>query len=810
MEHHPVILWGVDPIARLLVLQLLASEATAWPSERPSVFDPQTEPLPALRNFLAREHETARCRGASVRPHVVLMSAAFAPESESIAALLVHTHAILKAIIPDDPQMTLVALLPPLTADDSRRTSAFHCFQRLEPLVGALPLLRNVLVLQLRSGISASPSPAAEESIRELRELLGRTILDPTAARLVAEVNPLAIGNVRSVNRTKCGYSTVGRFALIHPAQECVRHLRARFHRHVFHGAFLDEKSVAPEQHLSIQKGVDNLIQGLLELAQKRLPGRARITADAVGAVLDSGQIQAAVLSFQREVDGAIAQDLSALSDVLDSMEKETRTDLRRFIPTSPGYLAGVHLYLAAVQGKRLWREEDTNPAARCGVPHFRRQLCVDPFITLLLDALEPQLARIAEQTGASLPQREPAELRYAWLVRAATAVEAVFREMEPGERSPARFFAASFRRVRAHLDSGAGEAANARELVDALVVDFAEEAGALLSLVTKTKEARTQAEGDLYTLRAQYSAVRRALFPPGSFRLEQARLLGQIRRCEEELAGLQNAFSITYRQFLELINDAVLPYAVRSTIAQRLTDTVAEAADHYSRFVSTLTERVGREVAEAAIPVVRTTTAETILTPEKVETLYERTLAGLGMPHFAQEILHCDAEKTLGRDGRPTSYAACRSFADHYFAGPNVLYDRMRDYSEHLFRPVCPLGVLDILELHGRDEGYGILANTLKRTKGFLPFTPATLAQVENEGVLQAHILVRTGGGSESRLAVEYLDLFRPHVQFFDSEDPNTIDITCLTFGIPAFLIHALQEGRSLSEQKTESTGGL
>ena len=69
---------------------------------------------------------------------------------------------------------------------------------------------------------------------------------------------------------------------------------------------------------------------------------------------------------------------------------------------------------------------------------------------------------------------------------------------------------------------------------------------------------------------------------------------------------------------------------------------------------------------------------------------------------------------------------------------------------------------------------------------------------------------LVKSDEMLQMRLQSDYSNLFNNETEWISNGDLNQIDMTCFTFGLPAFVIHGLAECRELfmSQNPSESDG--
>jgi len=147
-------------------------------------------------------------------------------------------------------------------------------------------------------------------------------------------------------------------------------------------------------------------------------------------------------------------------------------------------------------------------------------------------------------------------------------------------------------------------------------------------------------------------------------------------------------------------------------------------------------------------------------------------------------------------------SYHGCQDIKDHFLAGSGSLLDRMESFAKKLFKPIQKKNILDIIEVEGKGAAYKYLKHRIESTKKFLDFAPGFIPFVEEQGKINSILVVRTAKSIGKRLESEYQSkdksLLGREPRFIDNKNKDIIDMTCLIFGFPAFLVHGLSECRA------------
>jgi len=285
----------------------------------------------------------------------------------------------------------------------------------------------------------------------------------------------------------------------------------------------------------------------------------------------------------------------------------------------------------------------------------------------------------------------------------------------------------------------------------------------------------------------------------------EVGALRARIAALDTEIEALGRAQRDTRAVFLALLHRSVLPYVIRARVSHAFEEAVARAADRFNRFVDELDRAFEDAWQRATVSRIDRPTAETVLTPAKIETVYRRVMHREPMSGFVRQVLGFFPPNTAPGDKNRLSYGACLHLGDHYLAGPRSLLDRTAAFAAALFVPAESLDALDIVETGrpdgsaeaSKDEALAYLKDRVGRLSRFVEFSPGLLPLVTNEQAMHTIFVVRTPGGEQARLAREYDHLFRPQCRYVDTDDPLTIHVAAIIVAFPAFVLHALEGGR-------------
>jgi hypothetical protein len=763
------------------------------------VFEPQQFAIPELRQLLALLREAAKAHDIAAEPAVILLVTTFAPEAEDVLEVLAQVSRTLEVALPGSQAITLVVLLPPAIADDAEKVRTFEFFLRLETVLGEIPFLNIVFVNQLSMDLYTQQD-APETADTEICEVLYRQLLDSDLKRTIQEIGYAAVRNRLMVAHRKCCYSTLGVYQLIYLAAEGLEHLTARFQYELFHQGLMNVSAVTESQLSSLQARADAFVQRQIDTLTEQMPASPDVVAESFGWSPDVAIMRQELRAFNEEVRRVVNHGTRQVDALMRSLEGCAQQELLAFFPAeSPAYLAGVWWYVKALEGSRLVIQAGEDPSHPSGETLFEQVFCTTPLRQTLADTFEPELVSAAAEVDVPVSSREEDTSRFDWLTVVANAITSRLQEIDPGTAWRARFCTALFRGVFHPLQEAPLEAIQANNLVGELGSAF--ESSGFFGAIEHSQAQTAQTEAELHGLPGRYGWFKRLFSRRREFRDARRQLESALQRLELERHTLQSSFQTLHTLFIEVMNQAVIPYVIRTQIVQKFRDEVQQAARHFSTFVTALSQPLDEHWQRVRVlPEYSTSIAATVLTLPKADLLYQRVLAGTSMTEHVKKTLAFLPELHVGDMDRHLSYRDCHDLRDHYVTGYASLRDHLQDYTEELLHPLHRLHIIDILELEGKEASRQYLTEKVSRAKEFLGFSPGMQPLVDSKQVMNTIFVVRTSEAVHSRLVDGYNYLLQPGRLFIDTHNPHVLHITCLISGFPAFCIHALHEGRRLA----------
>jgi hypothetical protein len=807
MPRRPIVLWGLDPLSRSAVTTLVRTlQAAEGDARRLVSFEPQADARRELRDLIADIREGARTLPVAPEPRVALVTASFGADADGRLNRLRDVSDILKATQPGLRSLVLAVLVPPQIADEHEKVETFEFFLRLEELAETVPFLDVIFVNRLPAAFYRHQEGAPDD---ESLELLARGLCDEELDEAVQGTGRQLIALGTRVSGRKCSYATVGSYRLHYPAADAMRHLEARLGRQLFTSGLMNVAAVDLEQRAAIQARADAFVAHQAGRFEKQLTDAAvRVDGQPLLPLSAEPPLEERVYRFHEEVNQSLKIQFSMIGEVTKELPDLYRGELAAFLGESPLHLAGAKLYADALTGPSLMPPSDERAVALSGGELFDALVCREPLARSLADIVREHIALFARQ-GEAIPHQDDDEAAGEWLIRSLRGVPSESAS-PPGAASPARFAAAIAADLADYLSPPSSDPESARALEERLVAAFASEAAAL-GAVAESRRADARALED--EMRTTFGWIARNV----TRRAEREALRHRIADIVAEEAALAASYASMHALLVAMMNRAVLPHMMRARICRSFQDAVRTAARELDAFIRATAGALEAMWQRAAIPELDTTTARSVLTPAKIERLFQMVVQRRGIAELARDLLVFFPRDPARGDRRDLPYGACRHLGDHLAAGAASLIARLEDFSSERCDAVRGLDVLDLVELDDRDpagedsgdRAAAYLRDAVDRSRRFLEFSGGMLPLVESQHVMHAIFIVRAARGDRSTLARAYDHLFRPERRYVDTGDRYTIHIACLIVAFPAFLIHALDEGRTLLRARKGTAQG-
>jgi len=713
------------------------------------------------------------------RIRLLVLATAADPDAPRILPLLDPASRLLQQLVAQRPDVLMAVLLPSAFAEADERQRAADLLSEFETRVWEA---RPVRVCFLNATGTDTLARARADGTRDadLLELLRRELADEALAPLSEPIG-FARANMHDQYRGRtCCYSALGAVTLLYPREACLRFLHARMSQQVFESGLRDPSALSAgdldalrgRANAFIERQVRDLGPRLPAIGTIQLPGFEHAAADD-----GSGWGAKAASEVSRAVGGPLPRDL------IEAITGISRREIERVLASGPGYLAGGLAFVEALEGQLLFDPiEQRNTLT--GVAHFREQLCTIPLVDAVVTILDPLLDGLLAEVGVAAPPQQEDEGKLQWIRRAVEGAEAAAAGSEKGAR------VRCVRAMLAHVldDVLAGAGADRELLALRVIAVFASEAGRLRRAIDERRTALEALAREEASLPGRYGWWSRSVGKKAaSYREERLRMQNAAKKLQAESAALTSLLEGLGSLLEALLNRAAVPYDWKSKLANRFAADVEAAAREYRDFLG--------EVAAALppiqpVPEVHTATIDTLHTPDRLDRLYGDVRRSCTWNEHAARTLAFLPTRAV-----EIPYAGCRDLAEHYRQGPLLLARRIGDYAADRIGAVSSRHAVDILEMDGPTEAGRFLEMKATEAGRFLAFDETAIASFEQQhGQCDVLYVVQTGGGKESPFAERYRAFFRPQVEFLDSDDPDTIDITCLRFGFPATILRGLE----------------
>ena len=787
--------WGLDPLSRAAVTSLVKTKGDAGPS-RLVAFEPQADARRELRDAIVAMREAARPLPGSPEPRVALLTTTFGADAAGRLDRLREVSEILDVIQPGLRSLALVVLVPPPVAEDREKIETFECFLRLEQVADTIPFLDLTFVHQLPAAFYRQQEDA---SAGELIELVARDFCDADLDVAIQGTGRQLVALGTRVSGRKCQYATVGSYHLHYPAVETLTHLEARLCRDVFLSGFMTLTGIDEERRFAIQARADACVTRRIHAFDARGGDqRLGVSGQALRSPSADAPTQERMYQFQEEVTAALKSRSTAMADELKGMANVVRGELVDVLADSTFHLATARLYSDALSGTLPIESARGGTIGGAGAARLHALLCRERLVQALAAIAREQISALIQRGAAISPQADE-ETETDWLRRVLGSLGPV-SSAPSGLASPARFMAAVAVDLADLLGQSPFEPDAARALVERLADAFASEATALGAIVKAKEDEETRLQDDM---RTRFGWVARNV----TRRAEREALSAQIAAATSEKAALLDAHASMHSLLMAIVNRAVLPHVVRTRFSRAFEDAVRLVAREVEAFVSAIAGALDDTWSRARIPPLDTSTATSVITPAKIDALFEMLVQRRRMAELAHDALRFFPTDPGRSDRSALVYGRCRHLGDHFLAGPASLVARLADFAGEMCHFVRTMDILDVVELADSENAGGdrqdradaYLRDKVACSRRFLEFSSGMCPLVEHQQVMHTIFSVRTAGGERSRLAREYGHLFGPQREYVDSRDPLTIHIACLIVAFPAFLIHALEEGRRL-----------
>ncbi|MCM8595565.1 hypothetical protein [Accumulibacter sp.] len=789
-----MIVLGFDPFAER-VARVLATEATSQQPELPVlVFEPAgDDPVTELRAFVAELIDSAQAHGESFEPRLGCLVCAAAPEAIGSLAALRDTCTMLQSLVAGNQAVSLVVLLPPASADDAAKASAFRFFGALEDVVGELPFLDTVFVNQLVGGSER----LAEDGVgEELKTLLAYQLLDPELRPVIASLGQTTVNwRMRVAGRKAC-YSTLGCYRLEYVPAEALAILSHRLQRDLLDRGLIPEEPLDKRVRAAVQACADELTRERLAALIEHFRQSLLLPGGGSAAAADAASTECTLPATPLVAEATVKALVPRFHSLVDLIDGWTRRALLDFLPSARSYLATARIFVDALRGQRAAAGE----GSASGVEWILQKLHAEPPDRSPTGALRELFDCLG--CASSLPGQLPESVGFAALLQ---TVEGLAQEAEAPAApvAPLRLLAGLLRQLRDWSAPGGAETTAGGSLVVDIGRIYLSEVVPLRNRLSANEAESREVEQEFGRMESRYSGLLRRLLKASAYRAEFERLAARRAELASERESLQRQRA-QMSSLTQILLQKVVPSLLRRDSDSLLRRDAEQASDELRTFVASLHGGVagGDADGKSARGGQRTNTGMMLLDSRHLEALYRKTLERrrLVFPGAVEDMLAFVPPEDDSSAEQGSSYRDCRGLRDHYLRGARSLLDRMADYAHDASSWVLALDALQVIECEGDELAKAFLAEAIDRSRRFLQLSPGMRPRAEAEGRLRGLVIVRTAKPVAKSLAEHYRPLSGSEILDIDTRNRCVIEFITLTVGFPAFLIHALHEGRRLA----------
>ena len=326
--------------------------------------------------------------------------------------------------------------------------------------------------------------------------------------------------------------------------------------------------------------------------------------------------------------------------------------------------------------------------------------------------------------------------------------------------------------------------------------------------ILSNDKEQKKLTE-ESYEIERRYNFLQRFLTRRGKYKTDKKRLEQKQKELKENHnASVESLEDLrkSLTRFIQFMDDVVLPHVLLVKVNQIFAEEVEKSIGVFCRYVSEIKKASEARWARARDKIslileASNPTAETVLSRETLEIMYQRILDGRSFPDLVHDLFRFVPSENVAE----VSYKSCSDLKDHYQSGFGPLLDRMKHFSHEEVKPALNWNILDIIEMGAGETPYQYLENKLNTSRQFLDFAPGHVSVVQQRGFMNEILAVKTDETIQRRLTSDYKHLFGENIHFIENKDISVIDITCLIFGFPIFAIHSLTDCQDRFQQVEE-----
>ena len=818
MAIQPFIFWGLDKSAARIakkfvtVLDYKTNFAIATGNRLHSkhsdtglyrFFDSEKDdPTQEFRDAIIDLRESVITLEDCSEPGVVLFSSSFTDDSETYFQIIGEVDRILKVTLPGSQSISLVVLLPPPTAGNHEKINTFKYFLQLENVAWAIPFLDIIFIHQLSRTLYDNENEDTD-TVEPLFELLYGELLDTDLGQSIERFGYPAISNRNEAKGRKFCYSTTGLYRLIYYPDECIKRLKAKFKKELFETVFNNKITVLEDEKTLeiLQKRSDLFVLDLVEKLESEVPKSHKISDAVLEHSLENNTSNNKIKEIKKDIYriiNTLKTDFESWQDKLNEIVNEEFCDL---LNQPPGYLAGAGFYSDSLSGRRLYSEFESANDQPSGIELFSAKFCIAP----LHQNIETFYKSFLNQLELSIPLSFAQESEQPWLYQFAEYAD---NEMSQDSLLINRTIYKSIFLLKGSIEKKDLFFPDSTWLIEELMLIFQEDLENVDASIQINRDNKAKADLIFEDLEKELGFLGRNITNRKRYKNAVNERNQTKTELDNELTMLISLGRSVQFFFIELFNQIILPNISRVLFKQGLLTAVDTLKKKYKTYVKKIENDFSQQLKAAVITELKTSTETTILNKKILDVLYKPFRKKIEALESPDDILKFCPMHLSDAAKKKLPYYNCHNLKDHYVADVASLQSRIEHYANDTIKPVGKKNIIDILEIEGRSDAEQYLKKAIDKLNKFVLFSPGFFPIALENNLMNSILISKTHRDINTRLMNDYSFSFEPETALVNSDDPFTIELTALSLGFPAFLIHGLSECRELFLEQ-ERQGG-